>query len=150
MFVLSVREVPVGNAVVLRAGDRVGQWGAPAEPGFTEYATLAEVAVESCFDGVVTLQCAVSVLHWWGDMNAPLHLMKNGGSRHFQWADAGVHTVRSDLSPEPAALLIPKIRELSNRVMGNGWFNDSLFKETYVLSSSIILQPNCCHLMLTV
>lgn len=65
-------------------------------------------------------------------MKANLHDMKHGGA-NFKWSNAGVHTVRSNLSPEPVSMMIPKMKKLTDRVMGGGYFNDALFKTEYVL-----------------
>ena len=80
----------------------LGQWGTMTDSGFGKYQPISKTTVVSNVGGVVTLNCAVGAVDWWGGDHSAvwvINWLRNtvtggfDGSKKFTWREIGVNKV---------------------------------------------------------
>jgi hypothetical protein len=86
----------------------LGQWGTMGESGFGKYQPISKTTVVSNVGGVVTLDCAVGAVDWWGGDHSAVWVtnwLRNtvtGGfvaSEEIKWREMGVKKVVAQQPP---------------------------------------------------
>ena len=74
-------------------GTVLGKYGTLLDPGWTEYGPISRVTVMFNINGIVTLDCSLGALAWWGDTTIANCGMVCGNDIIRYWSDVAVHTV---------------------------------------------------------